>query len=207
MRTSSRVRSVPVACVAAPLPPGWSFAWNGGIRLAAPIRAKRERARRCSTSSLVGGVRYGLAFEGLIDKLVSVLVHLAGDPGKLPCLEGLKSFLDFFVELGGSLALVPSIHHLVDEARGVAECGDIGETLLGSELETANQSAVLGFEWTADPADFLGLAPQHLAKVGFPENDPDGALRLALFVGSLSSVDEQQVVALLELINHERLLT
>jgi hypothetical protein len=40
-----------------------------------------------------------------------------------------------------------------------------------------------------------------------PKNDPDGALRLALFVGSLSPVDEQQVVALLEVINHEQLLT
>ena len=73
---------------------------------------------------------YGLAFEGLIDKLVSVFVHLAGDPGKLPCLEGLESFLDFFIELGGSLVLVPSTRYLVDDVRGVTERGDIGESFL-----------------------------------------------------------------------------
>src|SRR4051812_12881579 len=207
MRTSSRVRSVPVACVAAPLPPGWSFAWNGGIRLAAPIRAKRERARRCSTFSLVGGVRYGLAFEGLIDKLVSVLVQLAGDPGKLPCLEGLEGFLDFFVELGGSLVLVPRTRYLVDNVRRVAESGDIGESFLGGELETANQSLVLGFVGAAHGSHVLGETGQHGATIGFLENDSNGALRLALFVGSRASVDEQQVVALLEVIDHEEPLT
>src|SRR5262245_52973727 len=31
----------------------------------------------------VGGVDYWLALEGLIDKLVGVFVHLAGNPGKL----------------------------------------------------------------------------------------------------------------------------
>jgi hypothetical protein len=157
--------------------------------------------------SLVGGVGYGLAFEGLIDKLVSVLVHLTGDPGKLPRLEGFEGFLDFFAEFGGSLVLVPSTRYLVDDVRGVAERGDIGESFLGGELETANQSAVLGFAWTADGSHFLGHSGQYRATVGFLENDPDGALRLALFVGSLSSVDEQQVVALLEVINHEQPLT
>ncbi len=109
----------------------------------------------------------------------------------MPSLEGLEGFLDFFVELGGSLVLVPSTRYLVDDVRGVAERGDIGESFLGGELETANQSVVLGFVWTADGSHFLGHCGQHRATVGFLENDPDGALRLALFVGSLSSVDEQ----------------
>lgn len=47
--------------------------------------------------SLVGGVGYGLAFEGLIDELVGVSVHLAGNPGKSPSLEGLEGFLGFCV--------------------------------------------------------------------------------------------------------------
>src|SRR5215207_2075803 len=83
---------------------------------------------------LVRGVSYRLAFEGLINKLASVFVHFAGDPGKLPCLEGLESFLDFFIELGGSLVLAPSTRYLVDDVRGVAERGDIGESFLGGEL-------------------------------------------------------------------------
>ena len=157
-----------------------------------------------SRLSLVGGVGYGLAFEGLIDKLVSVSVHLTGNPGKLPSLEGFEGFLDFFVELGGSLVLVPSTRYLVDDVRGVAERGDIGESFLGGELETANQGVVLGFVWTADGSHFLGHYGQHRATVGFLKNDPYGALRLALFVDSLSSVDEQQVVALLGAINHEQ---
>ena len=76
----------------------------------------------------------------------------------MPCLEGLEGFLDFFVELGGSLVLVPSIRYLIDDARGVAECGDIAESwsVLGGDLETAYQSAILGFAGTADGSNFLG---------------------------------------------------
>src|SRR4051794_25008703 len=150
---------------------------------------------------------YWLAFEGLIDKLVGLSVHLAGDPGKLPCLEGAEGFVDFFVELGGSRVLVPSTRYLVDNLRGIAERGDILESFLGGELETANQSVVLGFVGAAHGSHFLGDRGQHRATVGFLENDPDGALRLALFVGSSASVDEQQVVALLEVIDHEEPLT
>jgi hypothetical protein len=73
-------------------------------------------------------VDYWIAFEGLIDKLVGLPVHLAGDPGKLPSLEELQGFLDFFVELASSLVLVPSTRYLVDNVRGVAERGDIGES-------------------------------------------------------------------------------
>src|SRR3954453_7128867 len=62
--------------------------WTG-YRPTVASRAKRQRARRCSTFLSVGGMGYGLAFEGLIDKLVGLFVHLAGDPGKLPSLEGL----------------------------------------------------------------------------------------------------------------------
>src|SRR5215207_7002325 len=155
---------------------------------------------------LVRGVSYRLAFEGLINKLASVFVHFAGDPGKLPCLEGLESFLDFFIELGGSLVLAPSTRYLVDDVRGVAERGDRG-VVSRRRVEPANQSAVLGFVWTADGSHFLGHSGQHRATVGFLENNPDGALRLASFVGSLPSVDEEQVVALPEVINHEQLLT
>jgi hypothetical protein len=79
-------------------------------------------------------VDYWVAFEGLIDKLVGLSVHLSGDPRKLPSLEGLQGFLDFFVELAGSLVLVPSTRYLVDNVRGVAERGDIGESFLGGEL-------------------------------------------------------------------------
>jgi hypothetical protein len=60
---------------------------------------------------------------------------------------------------------------------------------------------VLGFVGAADGSHFLGDCGQHQATVGFLENDPDGALRLTLFVGSHASVDEQQVVALLEIID------
>jgi hypothetical protein len=66
---------------------------------------------------------------------------------------------------------------------------------------------VLGFVGAAHGSHFLGDSGQHQATVGFLENDPDGALRLTLFVGSRASVDEQQVVALLEVIDHEEALT
>ena len=57
-------------------------------------------ARRIGGSGLVDarhfdfvrGVGYGLAFEGLIDKLVSVSVHLAGTPGKLHALKGFQGY-------------------------------------------------------------------------------------------------------------------
>jgi hypothetical protein len=124
----------------------------------------------------------------------------------VPCLEGLEGFLGFFVELGGSLVLVPSTRYLVDNVRGVAERGDIAESFLGGELETANQSLVLGFVGAAHGSHFLGDCGQHRATIGFLENDPDGALRLALFVGPCASVDEQQVVALLEVIDYEERL-
>jgi hypothetical protein len=54
-----------------------------GVRSRGQLRYDPVDARR----SLVGGVGYGLAFEGLIDQLVGVSVHLAGNPGKSPSLE------------------------------------------------------------------------------------------------------------------------
>jgi hypothetical protein len=111
-------------------------------------------------------VGYGFAFEGLIDKLVGASIHFAGNPGKLPCLEGLEGFDGFFVELGGTLVLFPSTRYLVDDVRGVAERGDIGESFLGGELETAKQSVVFGLVWIADRSDFLGHCGQHSATVG-----------------------------------------
>jgi hypothetical protein len=122
-------------------------------------------------------------------------------------LKGFEGFLDFLAELGGSLVLVPSTRYLIDNVRGVAERGDIRESFLGGELETANQSVVLGFLGAAHGSHFLGDCGQCRATLGFLENDPDGALSLALFAGSLASVDEQQVVALLEIIDHDEPLT
>jgi hypothetical protein len=125
-----------------------------------------------------------------------------GTPGKLPPLEGLERFFDFVAELGGSLVHVPSTRYLVDNVPVVAERGHIGESFLGGELETVNQGVVLRFEGAAHGSYSLGECGQHLPTVGLAENDPDSAL-LALFVGSDATVDEQQVVALLEVIDHK----
>ena len=46
---------------------------------------------------------YGLPCKGLINEPVGAFVHLARDPGKLPSLEVVEGFLDFFAEHFGPL--------------------------------------------------------------------------------------------------------